>query len=78
MQQHIYDMITLYGLTNAETAALLTSVMIQVLKGDNNKEYLERLNLTPDTLGLKATLLIQEILAGEYAKEFAKKEEGKS
>lgn len=74
MQQHIYDMVTLYGLTNAEVAALLTSIMIQVLKGDNNKKYLEQMNLTPDTLGLKSTLLIQEILTDQYAKEISKKE----
>lgn len=74
MQQHIYDMVTMYGLTNSEVAALLTSIMIQVLSGDNNKKYLDKLNLTPDTLGLKATLLIQEILTDEYAKEFSNKE----
>lgn len=74
MQQHIYDMVTMYGLNNSEVAALLTSIMIQVLSGDNNKKYLDKLNLTPDTLGLKATLLIQEILTDEYVKEFSKKE----
>lgn len=74
MQQHIYDMVTLHALTNAEVAALLTSVMIQVLKGENNREYLDKLDIKPDALGLKATLLIQEILAKEYAQSFSKKD----
>lgn len=70
LQQHLYDVITLQGLNNAETAALLFSVQKRVLCGEQNKLMLENMNINDpvNQLGIDLTLEMQKLLVNEYAR----------
>lgn len=73
MQQQIYDMITLSMLTNEETAALLLSTFMEVVKGKNNqrrfKELGEDANVEIDITKYEALdfMKLQYVWAVSYA-----------
>ncbi|MDT1957584.1 hypothetical protein MX629_04000 [Carnobacterium divergens] len=66
MQQHIYDMIILYRLTNEEVGSLLTSVMLRVMSNDKNKPKLEEMGITKFNLSVDVVSEIQKILTKSY------------
>lgn len=67
MQQHIYDMCTVYGLSNFEIASLLFSSFRQIMFCEHNKAQLLDMNIDIEKAGVDMILEIQKILVKEYA-----------
>ena len=66
LHQHILDGALIYKLTNQEIAALLTSVMRNILIQDHNKGRLIEMGITEAHLTPEAVTLIQRIWTEEY------------
>ncbi|MBC2106136.1 hypothetical protein [Listeria booriae] len=68
LQQQMYDMCTVYGLSNAEVSSLLFSVMNRILHCEHNKESLLEMDIDITKAGVDTILEIQKMLVYQYAK----------
>lgn len=67
-ERDIREMLLLNGLSNAEIAALLFTIMRNTLSYETNKRLLDSNGVTE--LTLETVLNIQAALIGDYAREF--------
>ena len=68
LHQHILDGVIIYKLTNQEIAALLTSVMRNILVQEHNKSRLIDMGIAEEHLTPETVTLIQRIWTEEYIK----------
>ena len=68
LHQHILDGAIIYKLTNQEIAAVLTSVMRNILTQEHNKGRLIEMGIAEEHLTPETVTLIQRIWAEEYIK----------
>lgn len=66
INQHIYDIIVINRLTNAEVGALFTGLMRQVLSSEHNVKLLDNLGIQVGQLNPELTTKIQQILTEEW------------
>lgn len=67
IQDMIMQLLTMYGVTTDETAALMFSVMHNTLKLPHNKKHIKDIyNLDNAELSIDDTLLIQQMLLEMY------------
>ena len=68
LHQHILDGALIYKLTNQEIAALLTSVMRNILVQEHNVAQLNYMGIDINKLSPEVVTLIQKIWTEEYIK----------
>lgn len=67
LQDMIMQLLTLYGVTTDETAALMFSVMTNTLKQPHNTKHIKDIyDLDNGELSIDDTLLIQQMLLESY------------
>ena len=68
LHQHILDGALIYKLTNQEIAALLTSVMRNILGQEHNAAQLNDMGIDVNKLSPEVVTLFQKIWTEEYIK----------
>lgn len=76
LHQHIIDGVLMYKLTNKDVAALLTSVMRNVLTQNHNANQLASMGIAVTKLDPEVVTLIQRMWTEEYIIDNAKNIDG--
>lgn len=70
IQQHFLDVMMINGMTNNEVAALLFSIMRNVLATESNKKALNAMGINNvNQLGVTGVLEVQKLMIDGYNKE---------
>lgn len=72
LHQHLLDGALLFKLSNEEVAALLTSIMRNILTMEDNRKRLEKMNIKVEDLSTDNVLTIQKLLTEGYLEEYNK------